>query len=233
MRSRPGSTARAGGREPRCRGHGTDQELLKLETRGSAITRRGCSLNVCIGTTSSTTGPRRTCSRRLSAAVLPHRAGRARRARRGRAALERRACRNFLQERRFSIALASPPRAARHLASAGGASRREAESRSAPTARARLCLDPPDGRALSKRRRAPRGAAAPEPPRARDERAADRAVMGGRELRGIPIVDLRSEHPKPGAWSDLLLDASGHLNGYGHQVAAAAIRRSILAPYLT
>ena len=57
-------------------------------------------------------------------------------------------------------------------------------------------------------------------------------LTGSPELRGIAIVDLRREYPAPATWSDLLLDASGHLNGFGHQVAAAAIRR-ILAPYLT
>jgi hypothetical protein len=58
------------------------------------------------------------------------------------------------------------------------------------------------------------------------------ALVGARELEGIPVVDLRREYPKPRAWSELLLDASGHLNGFGHRSAAAAIRR-VLAPYLT
>jgi len=50
-------------------------------------------------------------------------------------------------------------------------------------------------------------------------------ISRAHELEGIPVVDLRREYPTPRVWSELLLDASGHLNAQGHRVAAAAIRR--------
>jgi hypothetical protein len=50
-------------------------------------------------------------------------------------------------------------------------------------------------------------------------------MLRARELAGIRVFDLGREYQVTREWSDLLLDASGHLNAEGHRAAAAAIRR--------
>jgi hypothetical protein len=205
-------------------GYGTDQELLKLEHEGLGYQPDVVVLNVCIANdlvdnwTSENlfhVGYPRPFFRIENGVLVEHDEA-------VRLSTSRRLA-NFLQERSLLYRLVAAPapsgmprerwrRVQRQalrdpgppLALAGRLIRRMDELSRSAGARFVVLLHP-NRRALE-----------------RDEPLL-RALAA--ELDGILVVDLRREYPKPRVWSDLLLDASGHLNARGHEAAAAAIRR--------